>query len=351
MIGAVAVALAAGLVAAASAAAVTVTITPPAGAKVDRVTGYFRTDDPQPTIGIAADGGARLQCDLTQDEADQWGPCGPALAGCTASLCASYTPPAPFRATSSYLIAARVLDSSGDEIADNWRDFSYDATPPTVSTGGLLGSPRRPKFQFWVKDDDLWPPPVDSAECSFTRKGAAPNWRTCMQPTPSGGYVTFRSQVPLRHVAYRFLARGIDDFGRVSPVQEIDYDPVPCVFHARRPRSIASLASRGIRVRASCDSLRRAELGVWLFAENGHGITPWEAIGSSTPLSRHTIRLRRGVGRFRGRLRLPRRAARAIRHDDSVGLVIAAGGVTAAGTNLFDPISPSLATKKFTVRR
>jgi hypothetical protein len=249
---------------------VTITFTPPAGADVnaqDTPPQYFRTDNPQPTIGIEVSGAATLHCRL--DMADV--PCGPALPGCAAALCASFRPASPLagRPPSVHDLDVEATDSHGNTISGNVQGFTVDLTPPRIDFYGIdVEHSLRPLFNFVVSDDQPSAGFItvnDTASCSFGRLHAPQQWTRC---PPTGGSPGARYRLPPRHIDYRLWIRGVDDFGRATVIHR-DYDPVPCAVHASPPRHLRDVALSGVTVRVQCSYVHGVELGLWPVAVNG----------------------------------------------------------------------------------
>ncbi|MCW2966367.1 MAG: hypothetical protein JWM71_139, partial [Solirubrobacteraceae bacterium] len=218
-----------------------VTITPPAGPGVRAYRNDFRTTDRQPLFRIAGTGGTTLQCGL--DDATT-SPCDAADTACIAAVCATYRPPGALGG-GSHTLSVQLDDAHGAEVAENSFDFVVDTTPPDTIGVSADGPALRPVFSFTVDEDDTLAP-ADTAQCSFTAIGAPTVWTGCatgLSLTGTGLDGGYRVPVPLprRHADYRFMARGIDDFGRMDPTPaQYVYDPVPCAV-AARPASIAAV--------------------------------------------------------------------------------------------------------------
>jgi hypothetical protein len=274
-------------------ASVTIDFTPPPGAHLsteDLPPHYFRTANPQPTIGIEASGPATLTCRLN----DSVVPCGPALPGCTAALCASFRPAAPLRGrpASDYQLDVEATDSHGNPLGDNEQGFTVDLTPPKIAFFGVdVLNSLRPVFTFNVVDDQPSSGFIrvnDTANCSLGLLNAAPKWGSCPSPGSETGAAF---HVPRRHVDYRLWIRGVDDFGRATVIHR-DYDPVPCAVHATPPRRLRDVALSGVPLRVNCSYVHGVEIGIWPIAVNGHVYTHSPAQTVSNRLLLGGLRIR-----------------------------------------------------------
>lgn len=330
------------------AAGATIAIAPPAGAHVDQADAppqYFRTAVTQPTLGIQADAGGQLQCSLDRLP-DVWGPCGPPLPGCTATLCASFTPPSPLLGTagqSMHVLDVQLLDGGGHRVAAGGQSFTVDTTPPATTARMTSNDPLRPSFSYDVSDDEYGDPRLatDTADCSLARLGAPPAWRGCGSTQGEIGY-----RVPRRHADWRFQVRGTDDFGR-STVATVDFDPVPCALRAGRPRTLGGAIRSGIPLRLDCSYAPVVDVLLLPLAVNGHRFaTPQHALGNRPVIGELTHRSRSARFVLRTRLRLFRDAAAQTRAFRSVTFMVAVcpgGGCEA--------LTPDMSWAQFTVRR
>lgn len=334
--------------AAAPAFAATISISPPAGAHVDQQDAppqYFRTADTQPTLGIQADAGAQVQCSLDQLP-DAWGPCGPALPGCAAALCASFTPPSPLLGVagdSMHVLDVHLLDAGGHRLANAGQSFTVDTTPPTTTARVTSDDPLRPSFSYSVGDDEYGDPRLasDVADCSLAPLGAPAVWRGCGD---TQGEVSYR--VPRRHADWRFQVRGTDDFGR-STTATVDFDPVPCALRASRPRTLGRVIRSGIPLRLDCSYVSSVDVLLLPLAVNGHRFASAQhALGNRPVIGELTRRLRGAHAVLRTRLRLFRDAAAQTRAFRSVTFMVAVcpgGGCEA--------LTPDMSWAQLTVRR
>ena len=292
----------------------------------------FRTTQVQPVIGIEANAGAQLECHPDSVFVTQ--PCGPALPGCNAAVCASYRPPSPLSPDSTsepggFFLAVDLLDSSGDTLDSQWLNLDVDTTAPTTRLDSIdipsrFSNPFRPAFTFEVSDSNMvGGSTVDHADCSWTPAGRAPVWAACPLRFGDGSFTP--SRLPDRHQLYVLDVRGTDDFGR-STVASGEYDPVPCVIAIRRPAKLSGLLVSGIRMRVSCDTLRRAEVGVYAYALNGRRYaSPRGAVSELPQLGRLSLRSATAGFTVRRLLRLSGGARRAFRKARSLSVVFAAG--------------------------
>ena len=164
---------------------------------------------------------------------------------------------------------------------------------------------------------------MDHADCSWTPAGHGPVWAACPLRFGDGSF----SPSPLahRHHLYVVAVRGTDDFGR-STVASGEYDPVPCALAIRRPSKLSGLLFSGVRMRVSCDTLRRAEVGVYAYALNGRRYaSPRGAVSELPQLGRLSLHSATPGFTVRRLLRLSGRARRAFRKARSLSVVFAAG--------------------------
>jgi hypothetical protein len=289
----------------------------------------FRTTQVQPVIGIEADAGTQLECHADSVFVTQ--PCGPALPGCSAAVCASYRPSSPLSPDSAsepggLFLAVDLLDAGGDTLDSQWLNVDVDTTAPTtvLDSIGRFSNPFRPTFTFEVRDGNaVGGAAVDHADCSWTLAGRGSVWEACPLRFGDGSF----SPPPLahRHHLYVFDVRGTDDFGR-STVASGEYDPVPCVLAIRRPANLSGFLTAGIRVRVSCDTLRQAEVGVYAYALNGRRYaSPRGAVSGLPQLGRLSLRSATPGFTVRRLLRLSGAARRAFRKARSLSVVFAAG--------------------------
>ncbi len=329
------------IVPAAAAAAPDITFVAPAGAHAypdqtpEGPEGYteaadaFRTTEVQPLIGIEADAGAQLKCHADSVFSTQ--PCGPALPGCSAAVCASYRPASPLSPDSTpgfggLFLAVDLIDSSGATLDSQWLKLDVDTTAPTTvldSIGGF-SNPFRPSFTFEVRDGNtVGGEAVDHADCSWTPAGHGPVWAACPLRFGDGSF----HPPPLAHGHHLYVVavRGTDDFGR-STVASGEYDPVPCALAIRRPAKLSGLLSAGVRVRVSCDTIRQAEVGVYAYALNGRRYaSPRGAVSELPQLGRLSLHGATPGFTVQRTLRLSGRARRAFRKARSLSVVFAAG--------------------------
>lgn len=348
----------------AAAAASDITFVAPAGAHAypdqtpEGPVGYteapdaFRTTEVQPVIGIEANAGAQLECHPDSVFVTQ--PCGPALPGCSAAVCASYRPPSPLSPDSTsepggFFLAVDLLDSSADTLDSQWLNLDVDTTAPTtvLDSVGRFSNPFRPTFTFEVSDSNtVGGHAVDHADCSWTPAGRGPVWAACPLRFGDGSFSP--SPLPDRHQLYVFDVRGTDDFGR-STVASGEYDPVPCALAIRRPSKLSVLLFSGVRMRVSCDTLRQAEVGVYAYALNGRRYaSPRGAVSELPQLGRLSLHSATPGFTVRRLLRLSGRARRAFRKAQSLSVVFAAGSPDTINAGIADD---SLSYRTLTLHR
>jgi hypothetical protein len=310
-----------------------VTITPPTGAGVRAYPNHLRTSDRQPVFGIAGSGGTSVRCNLDDagsGDVTAFAPCGSALPGCLAQVCASFQPPAPLP-DGPHALTVELDDATGRMVAQSEFDFVVDTTPPDTVDISADGPARRPTFSFTIEDDDLMAP-GDTARCSFTTLSEPPLWSPCATGMSLSGGLGGSYRVPVRlpgrRADYRFLARSVDDFGRMDPTPaEALYNPVPCVL-AVRARTLSEVIASGIPLTLSCTAIHTVRLEAFLLGANGAS-RPISSAVRQPALARQTVT--GGDGRWSRHpvLRvLPRRRA-ALRADRSAAVVVRA---TALGT-------------------
>ena len=292
----------------------------------------FRTTQVRPVIGIEANAGTRLQCH--PDSVFVTKPCGPRLPGCNAAVCASYRPSSPLAPDSTsgprgHFLAVDLVDSNGNTLDSEWLNLDVDTTAPVTRLGRIgipstLSNPFRPTFTFEVGDDNgVGGSAVDHADCSWTRTGRHPVWAACRLKNGGGSFSPPR--LAHRHRLYVLGVRGTDDFGR-STTASASYDPVPCALALRRPANLSMLLSSGIQMRVSCDTLHRAEVGLYAYALNGRRYaSPRGAVSELPLLGLVSIRSRPLRFTVRRRLRLYGAARREFRQARSLSVVFAAG--------------------------
>lgn len=256
------------------AAAASITFIPPSNAHVDTTDAppqYWRTLDQRPVVGIEADTSGQFQCAIDPLTSGwSWSPCGPPLAGCTATACASFQPASPLTGVGGnamHDLEVRVVDGTGTTIASGGDSFTVDLTPPTLNIAPDLTNPLRPVFSVTMGDDEYGDPRLatDHADCSLTRLGAPPVWQQCAPPETGQGDVHYR--LPRRHVDYRLAVRGFDDLGRMV-TGHVDFDPLPCALRFNRPRSLGALITRGIPYRLLCSFTSAALITLVPLADN-----------------------------------------------------------------------------------
>jgi hypothetical protein len=150
----------------------------------------IRTTDPQPVIGIEADGGSQLQCHFDSVFVTQ--PCGAPEPGCNAALCASYKPASPLTPDSSpmfsgHFLAVDVLDADGNPVTSVWLNLDVDTAAPVTHLDSVRGvvfvsdpiAPLRPAFAFSVRDGNDVRGNIDRIECSWQPAGTPPAWYVC----------------------------------------------------------------------------------------------------------------------------------------------------------------------------
>jgi hypothetical protein len=184
-----------------------------------------------------------------------WGPCGPGVTGsCPKSLCYSYAP--SITRDASFTVSTRLVDTNGDEEFGAGRasyDFKVDTTPPRTKlslsylTGSASASPsgngRRAAFTFTDDDQNA------HFQCALSRTQAASGpWKPCRSNAP----IPF--QIPLTTRPVHFSVRAVDPFGRADPrPPTYTFSAIPCRAQLlTRPRTLAALASAGMRVRITC---------------------------------------------------------------------------------------------------
>jgi hypothetical protein len=336
----------------AAAAGPTITVMPPPGAHVDTTDvppQYFRTADTQPTLGIEADAGSQFRCDL--DNSPDWGPCGPPLPGCTATVCASYRPASPLtgvKAESEHMVGIELFDASGHQLASTLQPFTVDTTPPTISLGIAPGSPTlRPRFDVGLGDDEYGDPRLatDSADCSLTPVGAPPVWRSCVAPNADGG--SFSEQLPHRHIDYRAQVRATDDVGHTA-TKYLDFDPVPCGMRAGKPANLGRVISSGFAVRLQCSFTRIANLLIYPISVNGRRFasSPGAAVANRPLIGSMTVRGHQPHWSFRGHVHLFRDTAAETKRFTSVKFL-----VLACPSSDCESLDPSWDYTQFTIRR
>ena len=296
----------------------------------------FRTTDTRPTIGIQADasgGGVQLQCHFDNVFVTQT--CGGPGPGC-AAVCGSFQPSDPLgpdseEFTRAHFLAVDLVDADGNDLSSMWVNIDVDTTPPVTqldSAGGVLSvnpaaPPLLPIFAFHVTDSNSVGTNLDTAACAWGPAATSPAFRPCGGSDAAGSLRPGR--LPARHRLYRLQVRGTDDFGRATTASGV-YDPIPCALSVRRPARISALLSSGIATRVNCDTTKHVAVAVWAFMVNGDRSTSPRGAVSDNPIL--------GIYRASGptntftasrRLRLFPAARSALRHDHSLGLVIAAG--------------------------
>jgi hypothetical protein len=229
-----------------------------------------------------------VQC--AYDQLD-FAPCGPALAGCTAVVCASFTPPTAI--SGEHGLSVLLYDTDGTQLAMAGDSFNVDTTPPTTFIdSGPSGAMFQPSFTFEARDDDSFDNPLVTAQCSVTSVTAAANWTAC--PTTSqGGQTRIPTKLPDKHRDYRFQVRAVDDFGRPDATPAfVDFDPVPCGVTVRHPSNIRSLIASGMAVHVSCSFSSSVQVKFFLLGANGQKpLSPSVATNSKPTL---------GLSKFHG---------------------------------------------------
>lgn len=295
----------------------------------------LRTTDQRPRIEIEANGGTSLVCYL--DDVHTPVPCGSSPPGCPTTLCAVFQPSTPLGPDSSqftrgHFLAVDVDDSGGNPLAQMWLNIDVDTNPPvtTVNTAhGVLtlplgGSPPlRPSFTYEVTDSNSVGTNVDTARCSWAPAGKPTEFHACT--ARPGSHSIGPGPLARRHRLYRLEVRGTDDFGRSTTASGV-FDPIPCVLSIRRPASVASLLSSGVKTRLRCDTVRHVTVAAYAFMVNGQrSATPRGAVSDNPILGQYKVASRTGTINASKRLRLFGGARSALRHAHSIGLVLAAG--------------------------
>lgn len=217
-----------------------------------------------------------------------WAACGPVAPGsCPKSLCYSYAP--PIAQDASFTVSTRLVDANGDEEPGAGRasyDFNVDTTPPRTKLslsylgGGASpsGDGRHAAFNFTADDQNA------HFQCALSPTQATSGpWKPCR----AGAAIPF--PIPLTTRLVHFSVRAVDPFGRPDPTPPTyTFSAIPCrATLLTRPRTLAALASRGMRVRITC-----VTPSVWHFMVVP--VTPLARRLEISELGGHTGLFRRG---------------------------------------------------------
>lgn len=297
-------------------------VTPVTAGALSSDSGYFRTNDPQPTFSIQAPEGIRAVCTVAPwDSANSIaGPCGPPLPGCTAAYCASYRPASPVNG--AYLLTVQTYDEFGTELGIGGITYAVDHTPPdtSVQLASEIGD-LRPFFDVAAKDDDPLSANVDTFQCSLGRLGAPPTWASCSPALDGSAQAPFA--VPRRHIDWQMQVRAVDDLGRPDPTPaSARFDPVPCVIKAHNV-SISRLISSGIPVTVQCSYFRHVALWMFSLDTNGkHRVSIKYAMSHRLPLGQVAVNGKTPRFKVTKKLRLYKHYDRYYRGDHSADIVV-----------------------------